>query len=94
MRPEKIAKISGIIKTISDPTRLRILDVMINSSGGLCVGKIAEAADLSHSAASHQLSKLEAKEIVFSERDGQEICYFLENNAIVKQVKKIIKIFN
>ena len=90
---EKVSKATTAFKILSDPTRFRILSLLFESEEELCVTDIAEKVNISHSAASHQLSKLEAHNIVSSYRDGQTVCYEVTNNELVGSLKRAMKTF-
>lgn len=83
--------IIDIAKILSDPTRVKII-LALYKNGDMCVSEIAEYVDMSQSATSHQLSKLEAKEIVLCYRHGQKMCYELAKNKFTKKLIKILKI--
>ena len=82
---EKIHKSTTVFKILSDPTRFKILCLLVKRKKGLCVHELAEAVDISHSAVSHQLDKLEAHNIVIFFREGQVVCYELKRNTITKK---------
>lgn len=81
-----------IARILSSKSRLKIITLILNSKEDLCVNEIAQKVPLSHSAASHQLAKLESAGIVKSHRIGQMICYTAKTSAITKKIKKIISI--
>ena len=89
LKTQQSANVFGLL---SDPTRLKILDILLESKGELCVNEIAEAVDASPSATSHQLKKLELLSIVSRCRYGQEVCYCLNRSAgLVKRIIKLMK---
>jgi DNA-binding transcriptional ArsR family regulator len=88
---EIIFKKTSILKILADPSRYKILELLISSDGKLCVGDIALKSNNSHSAVSHQLAKLESAGLIRPTRNGQQICYLLENNEQVDIVLKIMK---
>lgn len=90
---EKVSKATTAFKILSDPTRFKILLFLFESEGELCVTDIAEKVSISHSAASHQLSKLEAHNIVFSYRDGQAVCYEVNDNELVNNLRQVMYTF-
>lgn len=92
-KPEKITKAITVLKILSDPTRFRILSMLLDSPEGLCVYEIAEGVGISHSAASHQLAKLEAHGIVESFREGQTVCYELRDSELTDSLKEIMDTF-
>lgn len=90
---EKNVSAVTAFKLLSDPTRCKILYFLGKSADGMCVYELAEAVNISHSAASHQLSKLEARGVVQSFREGQKICYRVCNNRFTKKLFKALNIF-
>jgi len=88
---EIILKKTSFLKILADPSRYKILELLINSNGKLCVGDIAEQSKNSPSAVSHQLAKLESAGLISPSRNGQQICYRLESNEQVDIVLKIMK---
>lgn len=89
MKDANIKKAADVFKLLSDPTRLRIITLLI-ANKKLCVNEIADLAGSSQSATSHQLAKLEASEIVVSFRMGQTMCYEIKNSNLTKEIKKTI----
>jgi len=86
----KVIEKSEIFKIVSDPTRLRILEVLFSSKKDMCVSEISEIIGMSQSATSHQLAKLEDKGIVECFRHGQMMCYLIKESKISSFLKKII----
>jgi ArsR family transcriptional regulator len=76
-----------IFKALSDPTRLKIVDFVLD--GEKCVCEITKIIDRSQSTVSQQLSKLENLGIFESRRSGKSVYYTLAN----EKVRKIMKIF-
>jgi len=85
-----IIKVTNFFKLLSDPTRLKIIDLLLNE-GRVCVRDIASRVDMSHSSVSHQLSKLEMKNIVSCEREGQTMCYEILNDNLKSKLREQIK---
>ena len=90
---DNIVKTTTVFKLLSDPTRFKILCLLSRTKDGLCVNELADAVGISHSAASHQLSKLEARGIVASFREGQTVCYELQNNSFTQNLTRVMKVF-
>ena len=63
------------LKVIADPTRLAILQVLMN--GSRHVGEINEHIDIDQSLLSHHLRVLRDADFVVSERDGKAVLYSL-----------------
>jgi len=77
----QIAEIGARFKTLSEPSRLKILLAL--SSGELCVDHIAEAVGANQSAVSHQLKTLKDNRIVKSRRDGKKVLYSVADGHIM-----------
>jgi len=87
-----IEESAELLKLLGDTTRLKILNLLFSEERDMCVNEIAHEVGASQSATSHQLSKLEALNIVCCFRDGQKVCYELTNKPIVGLIKKILKV--
>ena len=85
-----ITKSAQSFRILSDPTRLKILVELFRHRDGMCVGDIAGSVGITHSAASHQLAKLEANDVVSCERDGKNMCYKVCKTALTQKLKKAI----
>ena len=66
-----INELSEFFKVFSDPTRLRILEVLLKNE--TCVNEISETIGASPSAVSHQLSYLRSTNLVKTRKEGQVI---------------------
>ncbi len=82
-----------ILKLISDPSRYKILQILIQNDGNLCVNEVARNISITPSAVSHQLSRLEQEDIVKPIRKGQNVCYKLLKNRYSDAIKEIISVF-
>ena len=78
--PDKIAKIANIYKAMSDPSRLKVLLVLLSQEH--CVCDIAVLCGQSDSAISHQLRLLRTMNIVKTRRDGKIIYYSLSDDHV------------
>ena len=90
---DRIVRTTSAFRLLSDPTRFKILCILSRAPNGMCVCEIAEAVGITHSAASHQLSRLEDKKIVKCFRHGQSACYELTNTLFVKDLITVMKSF-
>lgn len=77
------AQLAELFSSLSDPTRLRILSVLI--LGELHVQQISESVGLSQSAVSHQLHGLRQMRIVRARKQGRLVFYSLDD-AHVKEL--------
>ena len=69
-----------ILKAISDPKRLRIVDML--SCGELCACKILEAFHITQPTLSHDMRVLIEAGIVNDRRDGKNIFYSLDQERL------------
>jgi ArsR family transcriptional regulator, lead/cadmium/zinc/bismuth-responsive transcriptional repressor len=93
MRAITTGHTADIFRMLGDQTRLAILALLFASEHDLCVQDIADAVDISHSATSHQLSKLEAWGIVRSFRMGQTVCYEIQDTEFTKRINTALRLF-
>ena len=75
-----IINLSEFYKMFSDPTRLKILNLLLNKE--MCVKDIADDLDMTHSSISHQLKLLRTANFVKYKRLGKEIYYSLADKHI------------
>lgn len=88
---EKVVQTAAAFRLLSDPTRCRMLLLLSRNSEGMCVSEISEALDMSQSATSHQLGKLERNGVLSSFRDGQMICYEIASSLRAKAIIRVLK---
>ena len=75
-------EITNYLKAISDPTRLKIVDLLNRSSTPLCVNAIARKLSVTQSAISQHLRILKQVNLVSSARSGYNINYQLKYDKI------------
>lgn len=78
---ESLERLSALFKSISEPSRLKILLAL--RQGELCVLHIVEAVGGKQSAVSHQLRILKDNRLIKSRRDGQNIVYSLADEHVI-----------
>lgn len=71
-------EITNYLKAISDPTRLKIVDLLNRHSTPLCVNAIAKKMEVTQSAISQHLRILKQVGLVTSSRNGYNINYQLK----------------
>lgn len=82
---------SRIISAFADDTRIDILNLIIKFPN-ICVSSIASELNLSPSAISQQCKLLELSGVVIRIRQGQKICYKINDvNPTVEKLLDIIK---
>jgi DNA-binding transcriptional ArsR family regulator len=74
------ARLAELFKALSDPTRVRLLGVLLQ--GERCVGDLAARLGLSQSAVSHQLRGLRQMRLVRVRRVGRQAFYALDDDHI------------
>ncbi len=72
---QKYKEISKILKAISDPKRLKIVDML--SCGELCACRILEEFHITQPTLSHDMKVLIEAKVVTDRREGKNIFYSL-----------------
>ena len=80
-------KLAEFFNIFSDPTRLRIL-VLLIEEGPMCVTKIGDKLELNQPAVSWQMRVLRMASLVSTKRDGRFVRYAISD----KHVKEMIDI--
>jgi len=78
---EEMQDLAEFYKVFGDPTRLKILYVLLCSE--MCVLDIAQMLGMTQSAISHQLRVLKQMDLVKNRREGKTIFYSLADSHIV-----------
>jgi ArsR family transcriptional regulator len=82
---EDINDLTSTLKLLSDPMRLRILDLIAAADGGeVCVGDLCRALGQSQPSVSHHLSLCRVSGMLRSRRQGKHVLY-----SIPKPTKKL-----
>ena len=79
-RDEAVYGLAELFKIFGDPTRIRILYVMLDTER--CVNDIAGLLQMSQSSVSHQLRILKTSKLVKSRREGKSIFYSLDDEHV------------
>jgi len=74
--------LADLFSALSDPTRLRIISVLLDSE--LNVGDIATHLTMTESAVSHQLRGLRQLRLVRSRKNGRQVFYALDDDHVAK----------
>lgn len=77
---EKFGNLGDFYKIMGDPTRLKILWVLLKQE--LCVCDICAALGMTKSAVSHQLATLRGANLVKNRRDGKTIYYSIYDEHV------------
>lgn len=76
-----IARLTEIFRVLGDPTRVRILDALVERERS--VGDLANGLGVTPSAVSHQLRLLRGARIVRSRRSGRSVFYALDDSHVL-----------
>jgi DNA-binding transcriptional ArsR family regulator len=87
---DKIQELSEVFKALSDPTRLRLVKLLRDHDGALCVNALAHRLDVTQSAVSQHLRVLRQARLVVSDRHGPSVHYML-NQEKLSQHKALLK---
>jgi ArsR family transcriptional regulator len=74
------ARLAETFKALSDPSRVRIVSLLVDDE--LCVCDLAAALGMSQSAVSHQLRTLRDLRLVRWRREGRQIFYTLDDEHV------------
>lgn len=86
---ETLFVVSQTFKALSDPTRIRILNLLCKEERS--VNDIAETLDLSQSSVSHQLRFLKNLRLVKFRREGTTLYYSEDDDHVMNLLKQAIK---
>lgn len=79
------------LKSVASDTRMRILLGFMGSEE-MTVGQIAEAAEIGQSTASQNLAQLRRAGVVVARREGKEVYYRPDRNAILAHLDEISRL--
>lgn len=74
--------LADLFSALSDPTRLRIISVLLESE--MNVGDIAAQLGMSESAVSHQLRGLRQLRLLRSRKEGRQVYYALDDDHVAR----------
>ena len=74
--------LADLFSALSDPTRLRIISVLLDSE--MNVGEIAAQLEMTESAVSHQLRGLRQMRLVRARKNGRQVYYALDDDHVAK----------
>lgn len=86
----QIGDLAETFKLLSDPTRLRILTILVED-GEMCVHELCARVGMSQPAVSHQLRTMRHAHLVRSRRAGREIIYTLDDEHVVALLSEGLK---
>jgi DNA-binding transcriptional ArsR family regulator len=90
---DAVDELAGIFKALSDPTRLRLVQLLGEHQGALCVNALARRLGVSQSAVSQHLRVLRQARLVEGVRQGYHVHYALDPDRLEQykaQVRRIL----
>jgi ArsR family transcriptional regulator, arsenate/arsenite/antimonite-responsive transcriptional repressor len=82
--PEEAAATAALFKALADPTRIRLVNMLANSSEPVCVCELTGHFDLGQPTMSHHLKKLVGAGLLKREQRGTWAYYSLEPDALAR----------
>jgi DNA-binding transcriptional ArsR family regulator len=81
---EQIEELAEIFRALSDPTRLRLVKLLGDHQGALCVNALAHQLGVTQSAVSQHLRVLRQARLVQGERQGYHVHYSLDPDRLAQ----------
>ena len=82
---------AGLFKALADPTRVRIVNLLANSTEPICVCEMNAQFDLAQPTLSHHLKKLVAVGLLTREQRGTWAYYAL-NDGSLQRLAEIVRV--
>lgn len=83
MTADQAEQVSGLLKAIADPVRLRLMSLILSHQGGeACVCDLNDAFDLSQPTISHHLKVLHQAGLLDREKRGTWVYYKAKPEAL------------
>jgi DNA-binding transcriptional ArsR family regulator len=82
--------ITRLLTALGDPNRQAII-LLLGQRGQLNVGEITNHFRISRPAISHHLKVLKDANVVGSEKQGQEIYYWLNRDHVVQKLRLLVE---
>jgi DNA-binding transcriptional ArsR family regulator len=81
---DSIQELAEIFKALSDPTRLRLVKLLSEHRGALCVNALARRLGVTQSAVSQHLRVLRQAGLVQGDRRGYHVHYSLDQDRLAE----------
>ena len=88
---DEIEEISEVFKALSDPTRLRLVKLLRDQKGALCVNALARELNVTQSAVSQHLRVLRQIGLVKGDRRGSAFHYSLAQDRLEQYKARILE---
>jgi ArsR family transcriptional regulator len=88
---DEIEELAEVFKALSDPTRMRLVKLLGEGRGALCVNALAHRLGVSQSAVSQHLRVLRQVGLVRGERRGYFVHYSLDQQALEQYKARLLE---
>jgi ArsR family transcriptional regulator, arsenate/arsenite/antimonite-responsive transcriptional repressor len=88
---EEAHETAALFRTLADPARVKILNLLATSDGPVCACEFEPALQLSQPTVSHHLKKLTEAGLLEREQRGKW-AYFSLNPEAVSQLERLVRI--
>ena len=88
---DEIEELTEVFKALSDPTRLRLVRLLAEHQGSLCVNALAHKLEVSQSAVSQHLRVLRQARLVEGERQGYHVHYSLDPERLERFRTRVLE---
>jgi DNA-binding transcriptional ArsR family regulator len=88
---DKVEELANTFKALSDPTRMRLIKLLGESGGALCVNALAHKLGVTQSAVSQHLRVLRHAGLVRGERRGYFVHYELDQDGLEQHKARILE---
>jgi DNA-binding transcriptional ArsR family regulator len=86
---DEIEELAETFKALADPTRLRLVQLLSEHKGALCVNALAHRLGVSQSAVSQHLRVLRQVRLVAGERQGYHVHYALDPGSLAQHKARL-----
>jgi len=88
MVPRRFRSECELLKVLSHPARLRVVDLL--RDGEMCVGDILDAMEIGQSALSQHLALMRHTGVLATHRDGVRVNYYIRSPLALRVVNLMI----
>jgi DNA-binding transcriptional ArsR family regulator len=88
---DEVEELADTFKALSDPTRMRLVKLLSEGGGALCVNALAHKLGVTQSAVSQHLRVLRQAGLVRGERRGYFVHYALDEDGLKQHKAKVLE---
>lgn len=90
MRPERVGRLTDVLKALADPTRLEVVAILRDSATPVCVCDLTAAFDLSQPTLSFHMGKLREAGLIEARKGGIWTFYSLRR-GLEPEVARLVE---